>query len=57
MTDKLTCAQCGREHPHLVEWNGQWWCPGACLVRKQRAYWRDQAKPILYGSLRYGKDK
>jgi hypothetical protein len=30
------CANCGKKHPHLIWWDGQWWCPGACLVNRKK---------------------
>lgn len=32
---KPTCANCGKKHPHLIWYNGKWWCPGACDVTRK----------------------
>jgi hypothetical protein len=30
------CANCGKKSKHLIWHDGKWWCPGACVVPKER---------------------
>ena len=32
--EKAMCANCGSTRPFLIWFDGKWYCPGACVVKK-----------------------